>query len=332
MIIAHSLLGASWASDVCKQYSNYNAAVYEDCSLQAYAKGSLLYWQPLAEGLELGLVTTDPTFSIAQGKGRVVQTRFHYTPGWQFSVGIGGFPDDWELRADYTYLRATSSTKKVVSSYSNIYTQRLQEGNAVLAKRLDSSWRAKFSALDGGLTRTFFVGPHLIFSPLVGGKLAFLRQDLHTTYGGGEITSPNQEAKQSASSRSWGLGPRGALASEWVLPEGFSLLGSAAYSFLFTRYHIEIDDAPTSSTNARFLVDQVEHTFRSMYEISLGTSWNSSFPLAFMQWGFSAQYTFLVLPRQNVFSPIKSDPTGRRFAALNDFYLHGGILSTQIHF
>lgn len=306
--------------------SNYNAPYEEQGALQGRISGSFTYWQPLAEGLEVGLISANASSFTPSSKSRVVQTDFSYEPGLKLSLGLGGFPDHWEMLLGYTYFRSSSSTKTSVSSQQGIYTNRFQEANAVFAKSLFSLWKMRLEFLDPALSRTFYVGRHLLFTPSLGGRAYFLRHELKTQYQGGEITANHGEASQEAKSRSWGLGPKMGLHTHWLLPAGFSCEGGLFYSMAFTRYHIEIEETPTS-TNAPFVFDQVNRTFRPMYDLNFGIEWSSSFPGSYVQCGFSLLYEFCVLKNQNVLSNVLSSPQSRPFSSLNDLYLHGLTLS-----
>ncbi len=321
-------------SDVCAEHSDYNAPYpgEDAASLDAYIIGSFTYWQPLEEGLELGLITNSNAFTPTTN-GRVIQTEFQYEPGFKTTLHLGGFPDHWSMQIHYLYFRTSTQTAETVSSQSKLYTNRLQEANAAFADSVRSSWKARMEHIDTDIARACYTGQKLLFTPYFGGRLLLFRQTINTTYQGGQITAASNEASQFARSRSWGLGPKTGILSSWRLPLGFSIEGENAFSLLYTRYRVEMEETTTSSEQNRgFSLNQVRYAFRPQYEMRLGGKWSSNWEESYVQIGVCALYEFFVLWHQNMFSSVQVNPITRPSAPLNDFYLQGLTISAQLEF
>jgi hypothetical protein len=272
-----------------------------------FVTGSFIYWNAQQEDMDVGIRTnagfTDATQLFAKTA---------YKPG--FKVGLGfDMPgmDYWDLYAEYTWFRSTNSvTHSAGSGFIIPVIGRHFHGDgdpAETASSVYSKWKLDLNVLDVALQRPFYWGRKLTANIGYGLRAVWLTQkaDLsYSDYTNNDVLLGTGTAH--GHDKSWALGPRVSLDTNWLLGAGFRIMGKAAASVLYTRY-TTLDGS--SNMNPDLVTRSIStdgdyNTLRAITETSLGLGWGSYFWDDQFHFDLSASYDFNIWWNQNMVSLI----------------------------
>lgn len=315
-----------WPVPVLNAAYNYPARIQTRCPWDISFDASFIYWQPLEDNLELGVVNTIPTVTEIAGsvRGNVVDMNFNYKPG--FKAGMGAFfdYDNWDLHSEYTWFH-TTNTKKAAVSTGALSSQQIfpmwgsPSGPGGLAiggqgtyNSANAKWRMNMDIVDLDLGRWCYLGTKLTFRPSLGARAAFIRQRYKIVYD--SITPfPNttlfNETVVTAKTHSWGIGTKAAVDTNWLLGQGFRFFGCGEADILFTRYTklslAQSSIALPTATTAGFptvLARQRNHnTVRTHLDLQMGFGWGTYWDCNNWYTDIQLGYEFQVFFDQNMF-------------------------------
>jgi len=289
-----------------------------------FVTGDYIYWTWQQEMMEVGTLITPTAFgalAFLNGSGEIILQSPDYSSGFQLGLGYGlKEMDDWLIHGEYTRYKnsdtlhsfASSSQILAVSSSLIPYIQGVTPG-VLLADQLTTKARLNYNAADLFLERPFYFGRKLTADLKLG--LAALWIDQKFTATGSDLSfveaaafvatpvdgSFNSTIKQ----KSWGLGPKFGLTSNWLPGYGIKIMGSVSISALYTRYttlSTSVNGAVSDTSSANLYTDGKKNynTVNPIAEAFLGLGWGSYFCDEGIHFELSAGYDFKLFWNQNV--------------------------------
>jgi hypothetical protein len=289
-----------------------------------FVTGNYIYWTWQQEMMEVGTLITPTAFgalAFLNGSGEVILQSPGYSSGFQLGLGYGlKEMDDWLIHGEYTWYKnsdtlqsfASSSEILAVSSSLIPYIQGVGTG-VLLADQLTTKARLHYNAADLLLQRPFYFGRKLTADLKLGLEALWIDQkftatgsDLSFVGAGAFVATPldgsfNSTTKQ----KSWGLGPKFGLTSNWLFGYGIKIMGSASISALYTRYttlSTSVNGSVSATSSAHLHTNQKKNynTVNPIAEAFLGLGWGSYFCNDRIHFELSAGYDFKLFWNQNV--------------------------------
>ncbi len=319
----------AWPTPVLNAAYNYPARVQTRCPWDIFFDASFVYWQPVLDNIELGIgnATSSPVTNV---NGDFINMDFDFKPG--FKVGLGGNfdHDNWDVRFGYTWFHTTNSKSAVAPTNGVIIpsqgTPARQTGTFASASE---NWDLRMDILDFDLGRWYYVGTKLVFHPVVGVRADWIRQHLKTNY-----TSTSDRAVVTQNSRSWALGPKIGLDTNWNVGMGFRFFGNSEADLLFTDYTDSSFSETHTLTTHPFQTKQSNiYAVRPHFDLDLGLGWGTALDCNNWYMDFTVGYEFQVFFDQNMFRHFTDDQMVANSNMPNgNLYLQGLTASFKLDF
>lgn len=322
-----------------KLTAGYNApdriAVRSSWSLNADL--SFLYWMPMEENLEPGVILDTSAPSLT--KGEIIDFDFQYKPGLKVGLGFAMEYDNWNLSAEYTRLRSRMKMRPQLSSSEHISPIILmpQITGTNNYDSLEEKWRLTLDVIDAYLSRSYFNGTQLSFSYFFGVRGAWIYQSLINQFGSignsvrGTSTS-NGIVDSTLTSDSWAVGPRVGLDGQWMMDRGVRLYGNGGVDLLFTRYHLSRKEFSTLLNFTYQMSEKGINTLRGHLDLELGLGWGSHFGSNRWHFDLSAGYTFQAFFNQNMFRTYYNTNSFQGEAPHGNLYIQGLTATVRVDF
>ena len=266
-------------------------------------------------------------------RGQVIDLDFKYQPGFKIGLGINSDYDDWNGLLEYTRIHATH---RVSSGAPNtglgvLALQQFNEANssAIGATLAEGSWRIELDIVDLELARSNYVATHLTFRPFFGVRAAWIDQRYTVKARNSTIAPQTYEVKQT--SKTWGLGPRAGVDTNWLLGCGFRLIGNFAADLLYTRYKISrTEDQDTNPSILFANINEKRRFLRAHTELAVGMGWGTYFDHTNWHFDLAASYDFNIFLHQNMLRWFPNNSISRN--SKGDLFLHGLTLCARLDF
>lgn len=345
----------------------YNAPDVTDtfCSYDVVLNGSYLLWAAKEDNLELGhihrsSINFDAITSFTQPSvgfsNTILDMNFRHSPGFKAGFGAIRRVDNWELFFEFTYFDQTATTSADTSEESEnstieAYWSYLEPTSALFTTG-NSKWALRIKLFDLELARKYYVGKYLTFRTHYGLRVTRVKQSYKANYSGPrrEGTSNNPpsltrfDSSSTSRQKSWGVGPRIGLETNWKFFSGMRLFGDAAASLSYTEYN---DFSIEALLQEVFLFDVVlaEQTLdtdirhhpwylRPQVDFDLGWAWGLYFCSNRYYVDLKVGYSFHIFFDQNIFKayPVVTNVSQENFTRdrITNRYLNmGGNLYTH---
>lgn len=302
---------------------NYPGRTQTRCPWDLFFDVSFIYWQPIQENMELGIVDTIAPGATTSINGGVVEMDFDYKPGFKIGGGYYFEYDNWDVHGEYTWFH-TSNSRSVAVNATASSAQRIYpmwgHPNFTGASAYDSAsekWTMNMDLVDLDLGRWYYVGTKLLFHPYIGARGAFIRQNAHVTYTSDSpfpySTSPFRIADIFGKSHSWAVGPRAGLDTTWNVGEGFRVFGCGEADILYTRYtrltfnsHSVAQAPSTSAIAGVYVTEKNVPRLRTHLDLELGLGWGTYWDCNNWYTDVALGYEFQVFFDQNMFRHFNS--------------------------
>ncbi len=304
-----------------------------------FVSGSFIYWQPIQENMELGVVS-NTTDDLDLVNGDDVDLHFRYKPGFKVGLGLNFDYDHWDTFVEYTWFRATEHVEKNLDCNNPdiALLPAWQIPNFLNPQYTSGSekWRLRMDLVNWDLARSYFVGKHLCFRPFIGLRGAFIRQNVDVDYT--NVTPSDLLIWPSTcvneSSRSWGIGPRMGLSSNWNFCNGFRLYGNGDVDVLFTQYDLRSKQSSAVTTANRYIVRKDDANYlRTHLDLGLGLGWGTYLDCKKYHLDLSADYSFQVFFDQNMFrNTVSAQAVGKGILPNGNLYLQGLTVTARFDF
>ena len=330
-----------------------DACCNKKCS-DLFLDASFLYWYASQDGMVLGFsldLQSTSRLSYNLGSSTLIQS-FSYDPG--FKVGIGYGLDEWELHAEYTWLRQKSTLSSDATTkntkggaYTPVwyvgtwYAQGVgQYGSGISATHVNSTWALDMDLIDLTIGRPYYNSRCITVSPFGGLRTAWIRQNLsiNATVPAAAVfnnTLTRDPVYSHNRSNCWGIGPTAGAGCHWLVGQGFRVEGEGGLSVLFTQYtrlfHTE-GTAESSDPLPAYKISMEDYNcLRTMANLGLGIGWGRYLNAGRYHLDFSADYEFNVFWNQNMMRTM-IDQLIFEAGTSNDLYLHGLTFTGRFDF
>lgn len=298
--------------------------------------GSFTYFQPIQENMELGVVS-DSSSPLDLVNGSKAKLDFDYKPGFKVGFGANLPYDDWMTFVEYTWFRGTQTVQRNNDTQADLLPA--WQIPDFLDPRYNfglEKWTLDMDLVDWDLARGYHVGKHLCFLYSIGARYARIQQTLDVDYVNANAADffiwPSTYIDQFT--RSWGVGPKLSLTSDWNFCGGFRLIGKGAIDLLFTQYDLKsTQKSEVAIPNQYILKDKNMNTLRLHTELSLGLGFGRYFFSNSYHFDLSADYGFQVFFDQNMFqTSIGTQALGTSFLPNGNLYIHGLTVKARFDF
>ncbi|MBM3197753.1 MAG: hypothetical protein FJZ58_00670 [Chlamydiae bacterium] len=316
--------------------AGYNqSASYNVDGWDVYFTADFIYWH-LNEDMKMSGTMVETTSSgaasIVNGSGTPVGFSPTYKPGFQVGMGFNmNGMDNWTLYGEYTWyqnetsLSASSGSGEVLALEQGLLLPRV-----VTAGSMSGDFWFHYNCGDLSLQRPFYWGKKLTSNFGCGLRGLWISQNQNVTasslryVSGQNLVSESGSLATSFEQKSWALGPRFTLDTNWLLGCGFRVLGNLGASVLYTRY-TDLNYSYVEGTYADYSEDMSPlGTLRAITESALGLGWgcyfgdNNDYHI-----DFGASYDFNVHWNQNM---------GVKGTAPGNVYIHGLNVAARLDF
>ena len=321
-----------YAIDTNQMLNNYNSPARYDVkgSWDIYLTGSLILWQAIEQGLDLGYtISNDP----AGNPAKIVHMNFDYKPGFKITLGSQLGMDDWVAHLDYTFLHRTqnSSRSRVSTDPFQFYTlhDMSSVGALVNPTKLSSKWKLDFDVLDFSITRPFYLGTLITMSPFFGLKAGWIKQTSDNTV----YAASSSKYKIVEKEKSWFIGPRIGFNGNWMLDEGFRIFGNVAASLFYQDFRLSAKEYLTPFTTYIVNLPRYDKGYvNSDLEIGVGFAWGSYTWHDKLHLDFLIGYDFQLFFNQNMMNSLEEEITNLSAPSPGDLMLHGFTFSFRLDF
>jgi hypothetical protein len=343
----------------------YNAPDGVDllCQWDLFLTGSFIWLEAKQDNMSLGTTIvrqdTSPTSPPGDKVDRSVnQFDFTYKPGFKVGLGMHFDCDNWDLYGEYTYFRSkvnstisevpfripeTSTEGRIIPNWYSFTT-------AATLTEAKGKWDLQMDIGDLELGRQYYVGRCLTFRTFAGFRGLWIRQEVDVTYGFfNDTASPatTNTYTKVAKLKSWAVGPRFGVDTNWNLCGGFRFFANPAASLLYTKFTNTRQNGTlvttVSNTRSSF-EDRMDYNGDPCFvlpqaEMTVGLGWGDYF--CCNRWYFDLEigYTFNIFWDQNIFletdmpfyidEPDSSTPSKVKGGNLT---LHGLVVTLRMEF
>lgn len=228
-------------------YANfYDEPSTEDENCHKGFRGGIyyLYWKVEEDNLTVAYdthLTNELITPVLKVKDQ--SPKFLWESGYRVSAGYD-FNCSWSLDFIYTYVPARSREHVFVAKPNNyVFVNEddfsiLQNLSTPLFESMKSKWNMTFNYIDIDIGKNVSLAKSLIIRPHIGVRIGWMNQNLYLS--GDNIKSKDETTTQyvhmCTKERFWGCGVEGGVYADWVIDCGFSLLGHAAGSILYSNF------------------------------------------------------------------------------------------------
>lgn len=264
-----------------KTYGAYTVSARPDVQGKGFFfTFDVFYWQLGADGTEFAVtVPVNQSIDTRPFKGRVKENEFNNWD-WGFRIGAGyNFTHgEWDIYANYTYYRNSSSLKKGngLIGLPGLNTQvpaiTFKDDHHPYNTTIDTaaaSFKFNFDRLDLELGRDFYVAKYLSLRPHVGLVSAWTNQEQTCRYTGGDVLGNNTAAVKNKN-KFWGIGPRAGMNTTWHLCNNITLIGNASGGLVYSNYRLSRDQSYSPNESYDFYLTNNFHRFTPTAQMQLG--------------------------------------------------------------
>lgn len=302
------------------QSANYNL----DNSYDVYFTADFIYWNLQQDVARVGnLMDPDSSGAIGllDGTCKTLFADTSYKPGFQVGLGFNmNGMDGWNLYSEYTWYKNTTSNTTNAGSGDVIAVDLADHAapggitdDITVATSVSGESKYHFNNLNVSLQRPFYWGRKVTANIGAGLRGLWISQTVTgsasgvTAYPSGSLV-PGASLSNSSSSftqKSWAVGPRFELDTNWMLGAGFRIMADIAASVLYTNY-TSLDGSVSGGVTDGITADLTSNTssyrtLRAVTETSLGLGWGSYFGDSNdFHFDLSASYEFNIYWNQNM--------------------------------
>jgi hypothetical protein len=235
-----------------------------------------IYWYAEQNGSEF--VTTG--FGTSPASGSVYKGTGEWVPGFKVGLGLALGHDGWDLAAEYTWLRSSTSSNITSSTLAPLWNI----GNFFDAYTAGDITNATcnsnfhFNVVDLELGRNFYISQHLTLRPHAGLKGSWQTNHFNVSY---TSDTPSVD-EMSNNQKYWGIGLRSGVDSAWHFTKEWSIYGDVALSALWANFRTTRTDessaAGVEGTEVTYLSTKTTvNAVQPVLEMALGLRWETWF-------------------------------------------------------
>lgn len=312
----------------------YNAPARIDVrgSWDLFVGASYVYWQPTQDNMDVGVRTQEATIGSLPFTGSIINRNANFYSGFQVMGGMNFDHDEWDSLLRYTRVHGSTTTSAAATSPGVVDSFWGTPDNDVALTNISSRWRVNLDTIDWEWARAYYNGMNLTFRPHVGVRAAWINQKLKDT----NTVSTTVAYTDNRTTRSWGVGLRTGLDSNWIVGQGFRFYGKGSADLLFTRYtklSTTIQDSTTPTTTVVDLNGANVDVIRPHADLEVGVGYGTYFDNNNWHFDLTAGYDFQVFWNQNMFRRFFDDiNNASSLTNLGNLYIQGLTVAARFDF
>jgi len=249
---------------------------------ELYAIADALYWKPTQDDLTYTFRNHEEVDAQGNVNGLFSGNAKDLKPDWNvgFRLGLGyNMPyDQWDLELVWTNYRnnSHSSTDAPPKGYLLSALSPIGVGGGSGLWNAEATLKLRYDTLDLELGRAFYTSKALSFRPFVGARLARINERFNAKSTGiiNPIFGRNLFTKFQNLFHAWGA--RAGLDMNWRFGSHWGIIGRAAGSIVYGRYHVSsIQTASSSISGFEYDVSNGFHRVRFNAEGMAGIEWDA---------------------------------------------------------
>lgn len=296
---------------------------------------SFIYWQPREKGLDLGGAFSDQFDDVTQSKIKRIHEDFDFHPGFQAGFGLSFNRDDWTLYLEYTRLNAKDLRNKNLENFNLNPVEALESSwfasNVDLPyKNLKAIWTLNYNMFDLEIGRPHYLGKRIIFKPFIGLRSGWINQKISNS---GLFNSHDKffDILRENKSKTWLIGPRGGVNSDWLIGCNFKILANASLSLTYQNFKTSYNEpTPTPFSNIHKIFsgqNEISH-ITSNAELDLGFGWGKYFYKYKFYIDINICGNFIYFYYQNIMKNLNDDIINN----IGNLTMHGISASAKLDF
>ncbi|NGX36757.1 MAG: hypothetical protein K1000chlam1_01609 [Candidatus Anoxychlamydiales bacterium] len=260
---------------------SYPKDVGLSCPRDFYVHGEYLMIKPSEEGLEYAIdqnqTATPHTFPLQVGKVKGFSTtsdEWDWRYGFRVGFGFYAMHDQWNISADWTYIRIKSDSDVSNGGSGTLLALWLPpNSNASPIAHASSRWSGDYNTMDIMIGKPYHVSRYYISNPMFGIRTGWIDQDYHIRY-----YLDNVERSVWLKNDYWGVGLRGYYEGQFLLGSGWYIYGKAAFAMLFGKFDISQEsDTSIASGVLQYKTEDSFYSVQPNAELGMGISWSKFF-------------------------------------------------------
>lgn len=294
----------------------YNAPGRFD--LPFYLSCTYLLFQPIEKGTIFAF-SSDP-------KTKIFDIKEKFKSGFRISGGFSNRRDDWSFLLNYMQFHSVkhrSITQDAISTWTDINFL----GNEIMSK-IKARWFLSLNVLDLLLSRPYYCGTHVIFSPNFGLKGGWIKQKFNTI-NIRQIDSFDFLSKTEL--ESWLIGLTASIKSRFLLDFGFDFFAEATGSLFYQNFKVCFLKNSDISSITDIWKNSVAFLNPNM-NISAGLEWGSYFFCNNFHLSLLLGYEGQIYWNQNLMEEIKDYTINNYMQEAGSLFLHGLIANLRMDF
>ncbi len=291
-----------------------------------FTTAAFTYWDVQQDGMKIGSTYTSPSLG-SSGFKDVLFMNDEYKAGFKVGIGANTRNDDWVVAANYTWFHHALNRHQGSFPFLSTPFVLIGGGGAgVVFTSSEHRWHFGIDILDVEMGRPFYQGTKLTVNPFFGVRTQWITQRYKIS-GQTTLGSPSNPTWKTGS---WGIGPRFGFDMNFLLGEGFRLIGSASGSLLYTHYSPLRYREPTATPGYSISIGN-QNYLRGDADGKLGFGWGSYLGMNKYYLDFTATYDFQVFWNQNMITWMMNNQSGVDGSPGN-LYLNGLTISGRFDF
>lgn len=309
--------------------------------INAIVRTDFLYWLARQDGLEYDLLSVnDLSFNVMDSISPR-EVNFQWNPGFRTALGVRSAEDHWELKALWTHLWTRSSSGTNVAdgqglSNHGVWNDGVGIVESINSTKISSRWGLHYNTLDGGYSRSYFLGENLSSDLSFGAAGVWIKQtldvkELNATPVSGSYSLSEQDLRPSFKSFYEAAGLFLRLSPEWHFLPAWSLVGSAAGYLVHGVFHIEQSWLVPELQQGDLQISKHLQRTRASLQAMLGLQWQTAPTNKNWHMAICLQYEGMIWFKQNLFSQVNTT-FAQNYERRGDLEIQGGSLSMRFDF
>ena len=295
-----------------------------------FVTGDYTFWTAREDNIEfaVGTIVQGPGAVKGGGKGHIYRPDDKWVSGFKVGMGTDFCHDGWDLYAEYTWFKSTSSNNKpqgfspnfmfgdptLGDIYWNIDAHEPEFNGYTSAS---AKWRLNMNIVDLELGRNFYVSPRLMLRPFYGLKGAWNKQKMNVAFVGIQSTQTGTfipiVASMDNALKTWGIGLRAGVDTSWHFCRNFSILGDLAFTALWEQFKSRrYDNTASGGAVLDSFVDNKENQYlvKPIIEWMAGLKWETGLSCDAYHLSITAAWEEQVWFGQNQFMRTRNTSVG----------------------
>jgi hypothetical protein len=286
----------------------YNAPgrIAVDGSWSAFVTASFIYWQPKEKGLESAV-----TFNTeAPSSANVANIDNEFKPGFKVGLGFNCDHDNWVAALGYTRFHSEhhNNGAKADTSSNTLAPLWLKFDNTATHtdgfNHASGKWELNMDILDLEMSRPFYLGRDLTFSPTAGLRGGWINQHYNPKYTHDVFGVISSHHKQDT----WIVGPKAGINSRWLVGAGFRFFGDISAALLYQRFKNSMKEHEVADPSSTYMTSNETKGLITPYlNLGLGLGWGSYFGDNKWHVDIALGYEFQIYWEQNQMRSLNND-------------------------